>query len=719
MTVLDVRNLSVDYLGDDASALHAVSNVYFRLEQGRSLGLVGESGCGKTTAMMSLLRLLPEEGRIVEGQVLFDGQDILQYSEAQMRQVRWHGMSMVFQGAMNALNPVRTIESQIVEALQLHGVERQARAARARAGELLEMVGIPARRGRHYPHQYSGGMRQRAVIAMALACNPHVLIADEPTTALDVMIQAQILELLEQLQADLNLALVVVTHDLGMVAEVCDQVLVMYGGMVAEIASSDEVFNNPRHPYTQRLLEAFPDVEEPGSTLASIPGNPPRLDDLPPGCRFEPRCHCRTEVCVTAPPPLLEVGPGHWAACFLLGATGRTNEGPILDAPHIKAVVQPDPSDAAEPAPSPAMERGPTRSPNGAPPILRVDNLRKYFPLSRGIAGALTRKPHRFVRAVDGVSLDVRRGEILALVGESGSGKTTVGMSILGLQLPTSGQVLFEGYNVAEWAHGHGPSLEAGAREFVTDAGPDLANLSRRRRIMVLRERAQMIFQDPYESLNPRQTIFDIVSEPLKVHHLAASQQEQEDRVRVALETCGLAPADHFWARYPAELSGGQRQRVVIAGALVLEPDLLVADEPVSMLDVSIRAEILGLLHTLRNERLITILYTTHDLATAGYFTDRMAVMYLGRIVELGPTTEVLREPRHPYTRALISVVPVPNPRRRRQRTILQGEIPNPIDIPAGCRFHPRCPDATAECRETDPQLRPVASSHEVACIHV
>lgn len=351
---------------------------------------------------------------------------------------------------------------------------------------------------------------------------------------------------------------------------------------------------------------------------------------------------------------------------------------------------------------------------NESQPLLHVQDLCKYFPLSRGVMGALRRQPHRFVCAVDGVSFLLRKGEIMALVGESGSGKTTVGMNVLGLQLPTRGHVHFAGCDVTEWARGYGPSLEA---------SPPLADLSRRRRIMRLRERAQMIFQDPYEALNPRQTIFDIVAEPLAIHHLTRTRDETEARARTALETCGLVPADHFWRRYPAELSGGQRQRVVIAGALVLEPDLLVADEPVSMLDVSIRADILNLLHELRRERGITILYTTHDLATAGFFTDRMAVMYLGRIVELGPTAAVLSEPRHPYTRALISVIPVPNPRRRHKRTILQGEIPNPIQsegtVPPGCRFYPRCPDAIPDCQETDPQLHLAASNHEVACIRV
>jgi len=323
MAILDVRNLSVDYLTDDGTALCAVEEVSFRLEEGRSLGIVGESGCGKTTVMMALLRLLPEEGRIVNGQVIFGGRDLLHCSEAEMRKIRWCEISMVFQGAMNALNPVRTVESQIVESLRLH-ITQDIRVARERTGELLELVGIPAQRGRQYPHQFSGGMRQRAVIAMALACAPSILIADEPTTALDVMIQAQILELLERLQAELALSLIMVTHDLGMVAETCDDVLVMYGGMVAEYANSDAIFNDPQHPYTQRLMEAFPDVEEPGSTLASIPGNPPRLDELPPGCRFEPRCECqwREAFCAQKMPPLVELEPDHCVACHWASRIG-------------------------------------------------------------------------------------------------------------------------------------------------------------------------------------------------------------------------------------------------------------------------------------------------------------------------------------------------------------------------------------------------------------
>lgn len=344
--------------------------------------------------------------------------------------------------------------------------------------------------------------------------------------------------------------------------------------------------------------------------------------------------------------------------------------------------------------------------------ILEVENLHKHFPVAQKFYRKLLRRSSQVVHAVDGVSFSMTRGEILALVGESGSGKTTVGMNALGLQEPTKGHVIFDGYDVAKWSHGRlDPKDDKGVNA--------VAQLESRAQVMALRRRAQMIFQDPYESLNPRQKVFEIVGEPLTIHKLAANEQERRELIKSALETSGLAPADHFWDRYPDGLSGGQRQRVVIAGALVLEPELLIADEPVSMLDVSIRAEILSLLTQIRNKRNISILYTTHDLATAGYFTDRMAVMYLGRIVEIGPTRAVIAEPQHPYTRSLISVIPAPNPRRRRERVILKGEVPNPIDLPAGCRFHPRCPVAIEDCRRVDPEPVEASPGHHVSCLLV
>jgi len=321
MAVLEVRNLSINYLTDQGDALRAVEDLSFSLEQGHSLGLVGESGCGKTTAMLGLLRLLPAEGRIISGEVRYEARsqtgpsvDLLRLSEREMRKYRWSKISLVFQGAMNALNPVRKVGDQIAEAIMLHEPVGK-KAAHLRVGELLEMVGITPEMAKQYPHQYSGGMRQRAMIAMALACSPDVLIADEPTTALDVMIQAQILNLLQKLQQELELAIILVTHDLGVVAEICDDVLVMYGGKTAEYASVDTIYNEPLHPYTQLLLQAFPDVDNPASDLASIPGYPPPLNALPPGCRFEPRCHCKSDICAVESPPLVEVKPGHYVAC--------------------------------------------------------------------------------------------------------------------------------------------------------------------------------------------------------------------------------------------------------------------------------------------------------------------------------------------------------------------------------------------------------------------
>jgi oligopeptide/dipeptide ABC transporter ATP-binding protein len=340
--------------------------------------------------------------------------------------------------------------------------------------------------------------------------------------------------------------------------------------------------------------------------------------------------------------------------------------------------------------------------------ILKVENLYKHFPVSRNIFHQIFGRGKRIVHAVDGVTFSMNRGEILALVGESGSGKTTIGMNVLGLQVPTKGRISFEGIDVSLWSEGRASSSES--------SGGRLGKLNNRQQVLALRRRAQMIFQDPYESLNPRQRIFDIVAEPLDIHDLYTSEEERNDKVRNALEICGLAPADHFWGRYPDGLSGGQRQRVVVAGALVLDPDLLVADEPVSMLDVSIRAELLNLLLKIRDEQGISILYTTHDLATAGYFTDRMAVMYLGRIVEIGPTREILSNPGHPYTKSLVSVLPAPNPRRQRERVILKGEVPNPIDLPTGCRFHPRCPAAVEECKEIDPGPFDIQANHTVFC---
>ena len=534
---------------------------------------------------------------------------------------------------MNALNPVRTVEDQITEAIRLHDPGASRQAAARRAGELLERVGIGKRRAREYPHTYSGGMRQRAMIALALACDPDVIVADEPTTALDVMIQAQILELLGGIARDFGMGIILVTHDLGVVAQTCDRVVVMYGGVVAEENDAARVFAEPQHPYTQQLLRSFPDLAHPDRPLRGIPGSPPRLDAMPLGCRFAPRCPHAFERCAVERPPDYPAG-------------GRPRE--LLPA---------------------RPGRGGSPMTAAAPPLLRVEDLVKAFPGRRSLTDALRGRPALPVRAVDGISFELRPGEVLALVGESGCGKTTTGNLLMGLERPTSGRVVLNGEEVGRLSRG------------------DL------RRI---RRQAQMVFQDPYESLNPRMTVARdrrrAAPRPRRRH----LRRRRAGRVEAALGAAGLTPVEAYLRRYPWELSGGQRQRVVIAAALALEPALLIADEPVSMLDVSIRAEILNLLAALAHERGIAVVMITHDLSTVAAYADRIAVMYLGRIVEQGPTRQVLRDPRHPYAQALLSVVPMPgpaaapaagHPARRDARPVADAErLSLPPALPGGVR---------------------------------
>jgi peptide/nickel transport system ATP-binding protein len=511
-----------------------------------------------------------------------------------MARLRWKEMSMIFQGAMNALNPLHTVADQIGEAVRRHEPRTGKVEIRHRVTELLERVGIPAARRSQYPHQFSGGMRQRVMIAMALACNPPVIIADEPTTALDVLNQARILELLSELRDRLGLAVLLISHDLGVIAELCETVLVLYAGMVVEYAGVDALFNQPQHPYIRQLLAAFPHIDPLSRQLAALP-----------------------EI-----------------------------------------------------------------------PLLQVNNLSKSFVLpGRGLWSK-----NRYLNAVDDVSFELKRGEILALVGESGCGKSTLLATLIGLEQAAAGTIVYAGRDVSR---------------------PNAAGLK------ALRRRVQMIFQDPYEALNPLMTVGELVAEPLRIHRQCRSADERRQRVSRALEDAGLKPAGDLTGRYPHQLSGGQRQRVVIAAALVLEPELLLADEPVSMLDVGMRTEILNLLAQLRDRRGLSVILVSHDLATAACIADRIAVMYLGRLVELGATHEVLTQPLHPYTRALLALLPVTNPRQRRPRTLLTGDLPDPTAIASGCRFQPRCPVAIERCRRHDPALTPVNADHRAACLLV
>ncbi|HEV2007437.1 MAG TPA: ABC transporter ATP-binding protein, partial [Burkholderiales bacterium] len=580
-------------------------------------------------------------------------------------------IAMIFQEPMTSLNPVLTIGLQIMEPLLIH-LAMNAAQARVRALELLSMVGIPdpERRLEQYPHQFSGGMRQRVMIAIGLACNPKLLIADEPTTALDVTIQAQILKLMKDLSRELGIALVVITHNLGVVARYADRVNVMYSARIAEQGTAREIFSRPLHPYTAGLLRSVPRLDEPrGRKLETIEGMPPNLLDPPIGCRFAPRCPARLDACTVSAPPLTEVERGHWSACIRgaemakVGATGLGLQSANPRPPEPKVI-------------------------SGGAPLLKVHDLRTYFKVGAGVN--LFKPAHAEVRAVDGLSFEIRRGETVGLVGESGCGKTTVGRTLLRLEEPTSGRVIFDGADVT---HATGAQLTAYRRQI------------------------QVIFQDPYSSLNPRMTIGQIIAEPMLVYKLQPDRKAAQRKVTELLTQVGLF--DYMTERYPHELSGGQRQRVGIARALALEPSFIVCDEPVSALDVSIQAQIMNLLEDLQRELKLTYLFIAHDLAVVRHISDRVIVMYLGKVMEIADRDALYSEPLHPYTKALLDAVPIPDPalEATREYRVLAGEVPSPLNPPRGCVFHTRCPLASAECKIAVPELREVRPQHFAACI--
>ncbi len=681
MSLLQVRDLHVWFDLEQGGQLHAVQGLSLDLDQRELVGLVGESGCRKTTTMLTIMGLLPPSAT-VSGRVLFDGKDLLAGGERGFRSQRWKDIAIVFQGSMNAFNPVQTVGKQIAEPMERHGTAT-GRAATRRTAELLELVGIPASAGERYPHQFSGGMRQRAAIAMALACAPKVLLADEPTTALDVMIQAQIVDLLVALTREVGLSLLMVTHDLPLVAQTCQRAAVMYAGQIVESGPVQDLYNSPRHPYTRLLFAASPSIHHQGA-VASIPGSPPALDRPVRGCAFEPRCDRAFALCREEPPLLLSVGAGV-AACHL-------NGDDIGDASAV----------ASRPGPATTVSRDqPVTLPldtgtDPIAPLIEVRGLTVDYSSHQGLSRILRREPRRYLRAVDGVSLTVRKGQIVALIGESGCGKTTTALALLRMIEGASGSILLKGQDISLLSH---------------------------RALKALRRHVQLTYQDPYESLDPRFRVRDTVEEPLLVHRVGGMRAQRLELVSEALVRAGLTPPDLYLNRYPHQLSGGERQRVAIAASLVLGPELLIADEPVSMLDVSVRAGILMLLNDLRLRNDLGILIITHDLSTAARFADRIAVMYLGRIVEEGSAVDVVNDPRHPYTRALLSVVPRADPSDRPNRQILVGETPDPFAIPSGCRFHPRCPVAETRCTETDPALhRPagsVSADHQAACLLV
>jgi peptide/nickel transport system ATP-binding protein len=658
-TVLSVEDLSVTFR-TPAGPLHAVHGVSFDLREAETLAIVGESGCGKSATALSLLRLLPTPPAEVTGAIRFEGDDLMAMPEEAVREVRGRRIAMVFQDPMSSLNPVRTIGVQMEEVLRVHlGLGRGA--ARRRSAELLDSVGIPApvRQLDSYPHQLSGGMRQRVMIAMALSCEPRVLVADEPTTALDVSIQAQILELLRTVTAERGTSMILISHDLSVVAGLADRIAVMYAGRIMETGATGAVFAHPRHPYAKGLLECIPRLDRPLTRrLVSIEGGLPDPLGAPAGCPFAPRCEFVMDRCRTEMPPLEAKAPDQRAACWadLSSVTPRTGV-------------------AGEPAPAPAR---------AAEPLVRVEDLEVHFPLGAD----LPLRRRRALRAVDGVTFDVRRGETLSIVGESGCGKSTTGRALLRLVTVTSGRVVFDGEDLLPLA---GDALRR------------------------LRPRLQMVFQDPYGSLDPRMSVRDLVGEPLRVHRVTGGRLVGR-RVLELLEMVGLpaGAAD----RFPHQLSGGQRQRVGIARALALQPSLLVADEPTSALDVSVRAQILNLMQDLQERLGLTYVFISHDLSIVRHMSSRVAVMYLGKIVELADRDTLYADPRHPYTQALLATVPVPDPavERGRRRAAMRGDVPNPADPPHGCRFNTRCPLAFDRCFAEEPPLVELGAGHHAAC---
>jgi len=668
--LLEITGLRTD-INLRQSVVHAVDGVTLSVDAGETLGIVGESGCGKTMTALSIMNLLPTGGHIVGGSIRLGGSQINELDDVAMQRIRGNEIGMIFQDPLTSLNPTMTVGKQIAEAVQLH---RQATVDQAmeRAAEVLDLVGLPRAKERinEYPHQFSGGMRQRVMIAMALACEPKLLIADEPTTALDVTIQKQILELIDDLRHRLGMAVILVTHDLGVIAGRADRVAVMYAGKIAETTDTSTLFANPRHPYTEALFHALPDkAAETRERLYSIPGLPPDLTHPPAGCRFAPRCRYATDRCRAEEPALRGEAAGHEFACFFpVGEKERT--GVAVTAP-------------AEPAATiPAV----SAEPRGGEILLAADRLVKDFPVTRG---AVLQRRIGSVSAVAGVSFEIRRGETLGLVGESGCGKTTIGRLIVGLDKPTSGGIRY------------------GNMDLVSSRGHEY----RRQRRAI-----QYMFQDSYASLDPRMRAGTILREPLEVQRIGTGR-ERARRVEEMLGHVGLPQT--ALDRYPHEFSGGQRQRLGFARALMLSPQLIVADEPVSALDVSIQAQVLNLMRELQRDMGLTYLFISHDLAVVRYLSDKIGVMYLGKLVEVGPADEVYLTPAHPYTRGLIDSAPVADPDAERAKadTGVRGELPSAIFPPSGCRFRTRCPLAQEVCAEVEPPLVPFSpAGHQAAC---
>jgi oligopeptide/dipeptide ABC transporter ATP-binding protein len=683
--VLSVEDLEVCYYTRQGQ-LPALHDITFEVGQGEIVGLVGESGCGKSTVACSLMRLLPPNGEITSGKVLLHEKDILKFEKNELQQLRGSDVAMIFQDPMTSLNPVFPVWTQMYDALLSHHFKSgdSGMSMRERAIALLDRLGLPdpSRQIDSFPHEFSGGMRQRIMIAMALMMRPALLIADEPTSALDVTLEAQILQLIKGLQKDFDTSILYITHDLGVVAQVCDHVVVMYAGRIVERQGVFGLFENPVHPYTQALLAAVPSRHRRGQPLETIPGRVPGLANLPSGCKFADRCSIAKQICHVEE-PAFSMYKGAGVRCH-----ARNPDSTYRKATQVSLnSLNPEPADQKKESESNSPgDRGThdKRSTNGN--LVELRNVTTRFMDRCGIIKRMQGCKPGSVRAVDHVNIAIRTGEVLGLVGESGSGKTTLGRTILQMVPSFAGQIFFEGHEIT---------------------GPHTKRINRLRRNM------QMIFQDPVSSLSPRLRVSKLLREPYRIHNV--SRENRRD-VYDLLEMVGLSreQADKF----PHELSGGQARRVSIARALALQPKFLIADEPTAGLDVSVAASILNLMDDLSQDLGLTYLIITHNLNVLGYVADRIAVMYLGKIIEIGSTDQIFDSHVHPYTLALLSAVSEPDPHNRgkKRRFILTGEIPSPRNPPSGCVFHPRCAFGEKRCSAEAPELRTIADNHLAAC---
>lgn len=674
-SLLKVKQLRVQ-IRTPSGVIQAVDGVDIEIHRGEIFALVGESGCGKSMTALSINRLLPDNAAICQGsEIYLDDLPIHELNENQMRHIRRDKIGMIFQDPATALNPVLTIGAQLEEAInKSNGHKKSYRQLKTEILDLLEKVRLPHPNAilHQYPHQLSGGLKQRVVIAMALAQSPLLLIADEATTALDVTTQAQVLSLIKDLNKKFNMAILLITHDLGIVAQMADTVAVMYAGHIIEKSSKEDFINKPSHPYSKQLFASLPEHTQHGHELAVIPGQVPRLNRKFTLCRFKDRCKYVFSACEHVMPELIKLNDIHSVRCHWYSQTQlRKIPTPLRIETIYEDTLSKTTSDDVIESQYDSQES-----------ILEIDELKVHFAVKKG----LFKKTIGYIKAVDGLSVKLNEGETLALVGESGCGKTTVGKAILRLVDTTNGKVLFNQQNIL--------------------------NLSARK-LREKRAQMQMIFQDPYSSMDPRMRVSDIIEEGMIALNIGTDAKERQDRINVLLEQVGLSTV--LKDRFAHELSGGQRQRVAIARALSVGASLIVCDEPTSALDVSVQAQILNLLKSLQSDLSISLLFITHNIGVVKYLADYVAVMYLGRIVEYGPTEKVLNSPKHPYTQALLASVPS----LIKQNNFFQppkGELPSPMHPPKGCHFSPRCPKVHARCLEKYPDSYFTSSEQQVSC---